>query len=313
MNKIIKYLVRIIIFISSLYLINNLVDFTDLKVTIINYNFLYYTVAIGLFSFLLSGLRWSILLDKFLQPKKLSKLLYIQSIHALSCNFIPGILNEGVRIYFSKIVNMNISDSATVVIVDRFFGILSKVLFIGISFLFFSFYFLDKKLFYLILIVILIFYFTFFFFLEKLWKFLQNILSYLKESRIKEFLRKGYHFISIFSDNKKEAILPFFLSIVIHLLQIISFYFISKSLFDNISIIPIIILVPTVTLISTLPITFNGWGVRELLFIYFFRFFNYSEEITLLTSVLFGLTSAIIPLLVLTIFYLLKIKTTQQT
>ncbi len=313
MNKIIKYLVRIIIFISSLYLINNLVDFTDLKVTIINYNFLYYTVAIGLLSFLLSGLRWSILLDKFLQPKKLSKLLYIQSIHALSCNFIPGILNEGVRIYFSKIVNMNISDSATVVIVDRFFGILSKVLFIGISFLFFSFYFLDKKLFYLILIVILIFYFTFFFFLEKLWKFLQNVLSYLKESRIKEFLRKGYHFISIFSDNKKEAILPFFLSIVIHLLQIISFYFISKSLFDNISIIPIIILVPTVTLISTLPITFNGWGVRELLFIYFFRFFNYSEEITLLTSVLFGLTSAIIPLLVLTIFYLLKIKPNQLT
>ena len=313
MNKIIKYLVRIIIFISSLYLINNLVDFTDLKVTIINYNFLYYTVAIGLLSFLLSGLRWSILLDKFLQPKKLSKLLYIQSIHALSCNFIPGILNEGVRIYFSKIVNMNISDSATVVIVDRFFGILSKVLFIGISLLFFSFYFLDKKLFYLILIVILIFYFTFFFFLEKLWKFLQNVLSYLKESRIKEFLRKGYHFISIFSDNKKEAILPFFLSIVIHLLQIISFYFISKSLFDNISIIPIIILVPTVTLISTLPITFNGWGVRELLFIYFFRFFNYSEEITLLTSVLFGLTSAIIPLLVLTIFYLLKIKPNQLT
>ena len=313
MNKIIKYLVRIIIFISSLYLINNLVDFTDLKVTIINYNFLYYTVAIGLLSFLLSGLRWSILLDKFLQPKKLSKLLYIQSIHALSCNFIPGILNEGVRIYFSKIVNMNISDSATVVIVDRFFGILSKVLFIGISILFFSFYFLDKKLFYLILIVILIFYFTFFFFLEKLWKFLQNVLSYLKESRIKEFLRKGYHFISIFSDNKKEAILPFFLSIVIHLLQIISFYFISKSLFDNISIIPIIILVPTVTLISTLPITFNGWGVRELLFIYFFRFFNYSEEITLLTSVLFGLTSAIIPLLVLTIFYLLKIKPNQLT
>lgn len=313
MNKIIKYLVRIIIFISSLYLINNLVDFTDLKVTIINYNFLYYTVAIGLLSFLLSGLRWSILLDKFLQPKKLSKLLYIQSIHALSCNFIPGILNEGVRIYFSKIVNMNISDSATVVIVDRFFGILSKVLFIGISFLFFSFYFLDKKLFYLILIVILIFYFTFFFFLEKLWKFLQNVLSYLKESRIKEFLRKGYHFISIFSDNKKEAILPFFLSIVIHLLQIISFYFISKSLFDNISIIPIIILVPTVTLISTLPITFNGWGVRELLFIYFFRYFNYSEEITLLTSVLFGLTSAIIPLLVLTIFYLLKIKPNQLT
>ena len=101
MNKIIKYLIRIIIFISSLYLINNLVDFTDLKITIINYSYLYYTIAIGLLSFL-SGLRWSILLDKFIQPKKLYELLYIQSIHALSCNFIPGILNEGVRIYFLK-------------------------------------------------------------------------------------------------------------------------------------------------------------------------------------------------------------------
>lgn len=307
MNKIIKYLVRIIIFASSLYFINNLVDFTDLKITIKNYNFLYYTLAVGLLSFFLSGLRWSILLDKFIQPKKLSKLLYIQSIHALSCNFIPGILNEGVRIYFSKIINMNISDSATVIIVDRFFGMLSKALFIGISFLFFSFYFLDKKLFYLIFIFVFIFYSTFFFFLEKIWKFVQNILRYLKESRIKDFLRKGYHFISIFSENKKEAILPFFLSGVIHLLQIISFYFISKSLFDNISIIPIIILVPTITLISTLPITFNGWGVRELLFIYFFKFFNYSEEITLLTSILFGLTSAITPLLVLSIFFCFKI------
>ena len=69
MNKIIKYLIRIIIFISSLYLINNLVDFTDLKITIINYSYLYYTIAIGLLSFFLSGLRWSILLDKLFNQK----------------------------------------------------------------------------------------------------------------------------------------------------------------------------------------------------------------------------------------------------
>ena len=307
MNKIIKYLIRVIILVSSLYLINNLVDFKELDVKIINYNFLYYTLVIGFISFFLSGLRWSILLEKFIQPQKLSKLLYIQSLHALSCNFIPGVLNEGVRIYFSKLVNMNVSDSATVIVVDRFFGILSKVFFIGVSFLFFSYYFLDQNLFYLIFILILIFYITCFFFLKKIWNLLINILRYLKESKIKEFLRKGYHFISIFSENKKETTAPLFLSIIIHFLQIMSFYFISKSLFSNISIIPVIILVPTITLISTLPITFNGWGVRELLFIYFFKFFNYSEEITLLTSVLFGLTSAIIPLLVLSIFYCLKI------
>tara|TARA_B100000579_G_C22848758_1_gene866009 strand:+ start:4830 stop:5762 length:933 start_codon:yes stop_codon:yes gene_type:complete len=306
LNKIIKFLIKIIILISSVYLINNLVDFKDLEVKIINYRYLYLTLAIGFLSFFLSGLRWSILLEKFIQPQKLSKLLYIQSIHALSCNFIPGILNEGVRIYFSKLVNMNVSDSATVIVVDRFFGMLSKGFFIGISILFCSYYFLERSYFYLIFILIIIFYFLCIFFLKKIWQFVSNILRYIKESKIKEFLRKGYHFISIFSENKKETILPLFLSIFIHFLQIISFYFISKSLFNNISIIPVIILVPTITLISTLPITFNGWGVRELLFIYFFKFFNYSEEITLLTSILFGLTSAVIPLIVLLIFYSFK-------
>ena len=53
-------------------------------------------------------------------------------------------------------------------------------------------------------------------------------------------------------------------------------------------------------------------GELENYCLYIFKFFNYSEEITLLTSVLFGLTSAIIPLLVLMIFYLFKIKPTQQ-
>ena len=308
MNNKIKIFIKLIILIGSFYFINNFINFRDLEIEILHYKYLFYTLLVGLTSFILSALRWSIILDKFIQPQKFLKLLYILSLQALSGNFIPSIINEGVRIYFSKIIKMNISDSTTVVIVDRFFGIIAKFLFIGLSLAVFSFYFFELKTAYLIITIEIFFSILIILFIKKIWVFILSLFRFLKESKIKTFLRKGYQFLSIFYEHKKEAITPFVLSILMQILQIISFYFISKALFNEISIIPIIILLPIISLISTLPITFNGWGVRELLFIYFFQFFNYSEDTTFIASILFGLTSAVIPLIILSVTYLINFK-----
>lgn len=308
MNKTINFIIKIIILIFSFYFISKIIDFKELEINILKYNYLIYTLLIGLLSFLLSTLRWSLILDKLIQPQKFTKLMYILSFQSLSGNFIPSLLNEGVRIYLSKIINMTAGDSATSVIVDRFFGFFAKGIFIIISLLVFSFLFLDLKYFILIFFFIFLFFIFVFFSLDRILKIFTNFLRYLKPNKFREFLKNGHSFVLIFLENKNEATKPLFISLILQLLQIISFYFISKSLFEEISIIPILILLPTISFISALPFTFNGWGVRELLFIYFFNIFNYSEETIFIASILFGLVSAIIPLIILAILYLFKIN-----
>lgn len=307
MSKTINLIIKIIILIFSIYFISKIIDFKELEINILKYNYLFFVLIIGLLSFLLSTLRWSLILDKLIQPQKFTKLMYILSIQSLSGNFIPSLLNEGVRIYLSKIIKMSTSDSATSVIVDRVFGFFAKGIFIVISFLLFSFLFLDLKYFLIIFFFIVFSSILIFFSLDKILEIFSNFLRFIKPNKLREFLKNGHSFVSIFLENKNEASKPLAISLALQLLQIISFYLISKSLFEEISIIPILILLPTISFISALPITFNGWGVRELLFIYFFNFFNYSEETTFIASILFGLVSAIIPIVVLSILYPFKI------
>ena len=52
-----------------------------------------------------------------------------------------------------------------------------------------------------------------------------------------------------------------------------------------------------VTLISALPISYSGWGIRELSTVYLFKYFGYDQSVGLLTALLVGLISLIILLI----------------
>ena len=81
----------------------------------------------------------------------------------------------------------------------------------------------------------------------------------------------------------------FTLAVVTHLLNVLVFWMLGQSLGLPITLQQWFIVAPTVLLVSMLPISIGGWGVREGAMVVALHGFGISAEDALLPSVLFGL------------------------
>jgi glycosyltransferase 2 family protein len=85
----------------------------------------------------------------------------------------------------------------------------------------------------------------------------------------------------------------FVLAATTHLLNILVFWMLGQSLGLSMTFNQWFIVVPTVLLISMLPISIGGWGVREGAMVVALHGFGVPAEQALLPSILFGLCAAI--------------------
>lgn len=83
-------------------------------------------------------------------------------------------------------------------------------------------------------------------------------------------------------------------SILGHFAITVSVYFIAKSLALNVTILDCMVLIPPVMLITTLPISIAGWGVREGAMVTAFALIGVQAGDALALSFLFGLMSVIL-------------------
>lgn len=105
--------------------------------------------------------------------------------------------------------------------------------------------------------------------------------------------------------SKETGFLIIFLSAIVQLLIVLSFYFLALALGVRLSYIHLLML-PSIILISTLPFSFAGWGIRENAMIVGLGFFGVSSVDSLALSVGFGIGQAIIGLPGLLVFMLPK-------
>jgi hypothetical protein len=85
-------------------------------------------------------------------------------------------------------------------------------------------------------------------------------------------------------------------SIAIHLLTITAAWCCIKAIAAPVSFVQVLILMPPVLLVSTIPISIAGWGVRESSMIVAFALAGLSESDGLTLSILFGATSFVVGL-----------------
>jgi glycosyltransferase 2 family protein len=85
----------------------------------------------------------------------------------------------------------------------------------------------------------------------------------------------------------------FALAATTHLLNVLVFWMLGQSLGLTVTFDQWFIVVPTVLLISMLPISIGGWGVREGAMVVALRGFGIPTEEALLPSILFGLCAVI--------------------
>ena len=95
----------------------------------------------------------------------------------------------------------------------------------------------------------------------------------------------------------KPAISVLILSVCMHLLAVLAVFGLARGLGMEITALECLALVPVVMLISTLPISLAGWGIREGAMMAALSFAGVDNSEALALSILFGLTLLVISLL----------------
>jgi len=86
-------------------------------------------------------------------------------------------------------------------------------------------------------------------------------------------------------------------SLAIHLLNVAAVYALARGLSAPISLWYVVVLTPTILLLSMLPISFAGWGVREGAMVFSFGLVGVPHDQSLAVSVMFGISSLLVSLL----------------
>lgn len=308
-----KYLINLAVFIFSIFFLYQKIDFE--KVFEITKDVSYYifipTIMISVSRTWLNGLRW-----KTLHPDNegaLTNWSYFRfSMLALLFNrFMPGALGGDIvkTIYSVSDKKTKKSKRIISVVIDRLVGLFSILTF-GILALLVSQHKLEFNKMYLygiflLFVVALILLFNtkvvlvierFFGRLKFLQKYTFKIISAWKESVVH------------YKQNKRKLLYSLLLCIPIHFLSFIIFFIFSKALDIPISFSDLIFVIAIMWLITSLPISIGGMGVRELSLVWLLSMFSVSSEKAVSLSLLFYVNGIIISIIALPLLINIKPK-----
>jgi glycosyltransferase 2 family protein len=92
----------------------------------------------------------------------------------------------------------------------------------------------------------------------------------------------------VLSAGRRTAVIIAF-SVIVHILAIFSIYFISLSIGQNLGLLIFLVIFPSVVLLTVIPVSFAGWGVREGAMVGLFMSAGADKAPVLLISILYGL------------------------
>jgi glycosyltransferase 2 family protein len=123
---------------------------------------------------------------------------------------------------------------------------------------------------------------TIFLFLATFSRFSSSLTSWRHLWTPRQIANNGFILATVFA-----------LALMTHLLNVLVFWMLGQSLALSLSLYQWFLVVPTVLLISMMPISAGGWGIREGAMVVVLKEFGVPPEQAVLTSVLFGLCAVI--------------------
>ncbi len=259
-------------------------------------------LVIGVFRTWLSGLRWQLLNPDV--SGQMSNWQYFRfMMMAKPFNLImPGALGgDFVRSAMTvNAVKDKKIDNIIAIIADRFVGLLSILILGTIAFLFaaeipdrsaFNVFFTAIYLTIAFVIIILTSSYLFQLFEEFTFRlggiglFLRNVAEAWKNA------------LQFFKTNIKNVVLGLLLCIPIHVISFITAFLLARSLDIQISFFDISLITALVWLITAIPITISGVGIRELSMVYFFSIYGIDAESATALSIYIYIVSLLLGLL----------------
>ena len=244
------------------------INFTDLKKVISNleYHNLVVLFVIEMVIVYCWSLRYHLLLNQKININifEVVKQIYIASF---SNSILPSSIGgDGVRIYFASKMGLSIKDSSFIVIFERLFGLSATLIIALVSSLLWE---IPKKLIGIIIISNLIFFILIFFVFRKR----ESIFAYFQQKS--DFIENNYEIYL----KPLIIIKTFCLSLIYQFLTIYINYYTALSIgIDNVSIFSFLSLMPIVWIVTLLPLTLGGIGLREISLLYLFSILHFSNE-----------------------------------
>ncbi len=246
-------------------------------------------VAIYFIVVLLSTMRWKVLLDPLGSRSTFVELTRSYLVSAFFANFLPSnIGGDAVRVREAAQAAGSHGASLTVTVVDRAMGFLALYVIavpayllggeiprrlsgariilssLGLAFLLAGAIFLRPGL-------------------------LERVTPGRHFRRLAGWVQSGLgsarQTIHAYRADKRALVRAFLLSLLLQFLGVLYFYAVARGLRISLNLGTALLMVPLCTLIQALPVSFNGWGLREGLYVFYFHQVGLSRESALAFSI----------------------------
>ncbi|MCM8801509.1 MAG: flippase-like domain-containing protein [Candidatus Omnitrophica bacterium] len=290
---------RISISILLLIILFNQIQIKDMLKLLKNTKILVllFSFSIFLLSYFLCFLRWSMLLKAISIRVSLSRLFVSFCAGVFFNLFLPSTIGgDLVRTLDLTTHTQKSKEVLATVILDRLSGYIGLVSVAIIAVLWGLRLIKQREVFILIGIMTL--------FLIALLLFLFNKTVYSKinnlfkdsNTGVKHYLKNLYEQIHSFKSYRKTILANLLLSFLIQLLCSLTFYLLGVSLGIKINFIYFFILIPIISVITLIPVSMGGLGLREASTLYFFNPLGLNKDVTFAIALLnsgFGLIVSI--------------------
>ena len=268
------------------------IEFSDINIKKFNPIFIVWVIVF--FGLLLANntARWYVVLKTIgadLPAITVAKILYIAEF--FNQILLSSIGGDAIRIYITQKSAVGLSRAITSVLLERIVTLTGLVLLVVFMQPILADRIGDNPTIYVFpsLAILITLSIVALLFLDKLPKRIQNIGKF----RGLKYLAKDAK--SLFLSPKRAAI-AISLGMVGNIYIAIMAYMIARTVGINVELLECLVLIPPVILITTLPISIAGWGVREGAMVAAFAFVGVPQEEAFLMSILFGFANAVLAL-----------------
>jgi glycosyltransferase 2 family protein len=281
-NKFFFLSLKIAITILLFYIISKKISNNDFYniLSKINYKIIILVFLILYLHLVFNCMRWHLILKQKEQVIKFKSTFSIFSIASFFNQFLPSaVFGEAIKFYYKKKLGLNKSIIIRSIILDRF---IHTVVLIVILIMSSSALFINLQLGLIFSSLFLFFVFTFIVITKKI----------INKLNINKFFIFFINLLNDFKENYNSTIilLPnISLSLIVHSLMFSSYIIIGMSIGIDINLLEFFVILPIIIFASSLPISLNGWGIREFISMYLLNFYNVNETQAILMSVIIGL------------------------
>ncbi len=265
-NKILLTVIKLCVSSALLYYLFERTGLTQILRTLSNINIIAFIAAIVLYVFaqVVSTLRWKLLLP---QGIGLKKLFSLYMIGAFFNSFLPGIIGgDAVKGFYLYKTTGKVGLALASVFMDRYIGLVVLIAICAVAFPFGYQYLHGSDIEWILLSVILSFVLGSFLFFG------------LRIGQRIKHLADLYHYFYLYRNEKGTIGKALLLSVLVQFSGFSAVYILAFGLGQNIPFLSILVYLPLIILISMIPISISGLGVREGAFILFFGFIGVKPE-----------------------------------